>query len=320
VGSTALPAPIAPPMPLGTVAASNAAAALAAKPLALDLPPPRAGAEAHALSSAPPPEALQLLWFDPGSMARVREAWKSLLTGLDPLPGGKREKPADPKEPAREDDGMELDLLGILGSGKPTPAAELDDAMAAAVGPRSGFRAPLVLLAGDLRFPFDELETLKATVTAVTPLAAGDKKLRETIDAVNELLRAPGLPSSGGVAEKLTQRIKETFAQGNRILPAGYVEAQTDRILLEQRCYQRRTVLGDAWIRALLTPGAAGEGAIPAYLPVALAKVLPMFHSMKVRLVAEAQPQQDQYEEHAAALRVVALARVLAVRRRAGAR
>jgi isopentenyldiphosphate isomerase len=146
-------------------------------------------------------------------------------------------------------------------------------------------------------------------VTAVTPLIAGDKKLKETVDTVNELLKTPWLQSGTGVAEGLTARVKEAFAQGNRMLPPSYLDTHTDRILLEQRHYQRRTVFGEPWIRSLFAhPGSSQT--MPAYLPDAIAKKLPMFQTIRARLIAEAHLQQDQYETHPSALRVVAIGRV----------
>ncbi|HEX4405611.1 MAG TPA: hypothetical protein VH560_12320, partial [Polyangia bacterium] len=161
---------------------------------------------------------------------------------------------------------------------------------------------------GELTLPFDELETLKANVTAVTPLIAGDKKLKETVDTVNELLKTPWLQSSTGVAEGLTQRVREAFAQANRILPASYLETHTERMLLEQRHYQKRTMWGEPWIRSLLVP-ANGSTPIPAYLPEALSKHLPMFQRFKARVIAEALLQQDENEAQPIALKVLTLGR-----------
>jgi hypothetical protein len=154
-------------------------------------------------------------------------------------------------------------------------------------------------------------------VAAVAPLTSGDKKIKEIVDTVNELLKTPWLDGSSGVAESLTARVKEAFAQSARLLPAGYLDAHTERRLLEQRCYQRRTLLGKPWLRGLLTsPGSPAP--LPTYLPADLATVLPMYRRFKARLIVELYLQQDQHESHPYALRAVALARVAPGKRGTG--
>ena len=56
-------------------------------------------------------------------------------------------------------------------------------------------------------------------MAAVAPLTSGDKKIKEIVDTVNELLKTPWLEGSSGVAESLTARVKEAFAQSARLLP-----------------------------------------------------------------------------------------------------
>src|SRR5262249_27582578 len=147
---------------------------------------------------------------------------------------------------------------------------------------------------------------------SVTPLVAGDTQLREEIDLANEALKTPWPESSSGVAAKLTARVRATFAKGKRLLSPDALGAQIERLLLEQRRYQRRTVFGDEWIRGLLLLQAPGNP-IPTYLPSTLSKRLPMFQALRVRILAEAHLQQDQYENHPTALRAVALARCAVV-------
>ena len=48
---------------------------------------------------------------------------------------------------------------------------------------------------------------------------------------------------------------------------------------------------------------------MPAYLPEAAAKALPLFLRFPARVIAEVHPREDEVEEHPAALRVLALAR-----------
>ena len=201
------------------------------------------------------------------------------------------------------------DVFGVLTEAEPSTEAGLDEVFGRAVGPLGAFRPPLALVVGDLQLPFDELETLKATVAAVAPLTSGDKKIKEIVDMVNELLETPWLEGSSGVAESLTTRVKEAFGQSARLLPPGYLDAHTERRLLEQRHYQRRTLLGKPWIRGLLSPAGA-TALIPTYLPADLSTMLPMYRRFKARLIVEVHLQQDQHESHPYALRAAALARV----------
>ncbi len=96
--------------------------------------------------------------------------------------------------------------------------------------------------------------------------------------------------------------------EAKRALPAGALDAQVTRALLEQRCYERRTIFGEARLRALLSLG-DGAPALPAYLPEALATQLPMFQRLRVRMIAEAHLPQDENDPGATALRVMALGR-----------
>jgi hypothetical protein len=303
------PPSVREPLP-GVLAASNAAAG--AVPRSAPAPePPRAPSAPSPGATPTPAEVVDLLWFDPTVIDRVRDnpPWRGILAALAPRRPAIRydDEAPPPEEPPEVKD--RRDVFGVLTEAEPSGEGGLDEVFSRAVGPMGAFRPPLALVAGELALPFDELETLKATVAAVAPIAAGDKKIKEIVDTVNELLETPWLEGSSGVAESLTARVKEAFSQSARLLPAGYLEAHTERRLLEQRHYQRRTLLGKPWIRALLTPpGAAAP--IPTYLPADLATVLPMYRRFKARLVVELHLQQDQHEAHGYALRAAALARV----------
>lgn len=296
--------PGVPPSSAG--AASNAAA-----------DPRRPVGEARPAAPQRPRTPIELLWHDPTFVAKIRlePALRAALADRDKAASPKKNDKRAAVQPAPGPAGQQApsdrdDITTILATGNPAGIEGISMAMTEAINDRGGFNPPLLLLAGDLEFPFDEVETLKATVAAVTPLAAGDKKLKETIDAVGELLKTPWLQTAGSVTERLTTQVQEAFAAGNRILPAGYLETHTERILLEQRHYQRRTLLGQVWIRALLAaPGASIR--VPTYLPHSLARELPMFKRFPARMIAEVRVQADQYESHPSALRVVALGRVL---------
>lgn len=343
------PAPQAPPAAViaaaatsGAMAASNAAA-MGARPAAS---PAVTARPAEPAARPGGREILTLLWFDPAFTKPIseHERWKKIIEQPDDDPDEKEGKNPSRRDISQgdgdegEDAGEDADdpdmyvrddfeegpppsedvpqevldrrnVFKVLARGEPATAAGIDEELAGSIRRDGTLEPPLVLLAGDLLFPFDELETLKATVTAVSPLTAGDKKLKEVVDTVNELLKTPWLSRSGAVAEGQTARIKEAFGQGNRMVPASYLDSHTERILLEERHYQKRTVFGKVWIRSLYV-SASSPDQFPAYLPDSLAKELPMFQRLKTRLIAEVHMQQDQYESNPIALRVVALARV----------
>lgn len=263
-----------------------------------------------AVRAEPRAEALVFVWLNPDVMPRVRRKalWQSILAEVeDTLPDAESEDPALARDPAEIED--RRDALAILAKASAVDGDGLNEAIAAGMRDDGCFIPRLVLIAGELVFPFDELEVLKATVTTASPLAGNDENLKATIEAAKDFLRTPELRSAPAVAEGLTTRIKEAFAVGRRAVAPGYLDAQTERVLLEQRCYQKRALLGGPHLRALLTvPGAAAP--VPTYLPEATARKLPLYQRFRARLIVEVNLAVDQYESHAAALAVAALARL----------
>jgi hypothetical protein len=255
-----------------------------------------------------------LVWFDPESVPRIRRRppWRQILDELsEGAPDAELDDAALAAEPEAVEDRREV--FEILARGEPLEAQAMNEALSEAVRADGKFVAPLVLLEGELVFAFDELSALKATVATVTPLSAGDENLKSALAAAGELLRIPDPIAAPAVPEGLVTRIKDAFAQAKRVVPAGYVEAQTDRALLEKRAYQRRSVFGASHLRALLQL-TGGAPPVPSYLPGGVAEQLPMFQRFRARLIAELHLPVDQNEAHPAALKVLALARVAARR------
>jgi hypothetical protein len=257
-------------------------------------------AAAPAPDAAPAPpvrEAVKLLWFDPECLTGIRNhpRWRALLADLELKrssavgddSGRNGQGGGDPKKRDR------AEALEVLVRGEPAGAADLDRAFVEAMDEDGRFEPPLVLVSGDLELPFDELELLKATVTMASPLALGDKKLKDTLDSVNEVLKIPGLHSAGGIADGLTRRVEEVFApvRDRQKLPVDYLETGRTRMLLAQRHYQRRTLWGAAWLRGLLRP--TGGGAVVAYVPEELANKLPQVQAMRVKVVGEMDSWQE---------------------------
>jgi len=253
-----------------------------------------------------PGTAVELLWFDPARLDAIRgeRAFRSIMESIKPKSGDAdftESAPPEQRKAAKD----RREVTGLLSRGEPLSQDELRRAVDGAVDEDGRFVAPLVLLAGGMVFPFDKLETLKAMLAVVAPFAVTDKVLKEAVDTFAQLAKAPGL--QGGVAEGLTRQLEEAFGEVRRGLRAGYLDEQVTQVLLEQRHYQKRTVLGEARIRALVVIPGAQQQVIPSYLPVSLANELPMFQRLAVRLVAEAKRQVDQYETSPIGLRVVAL-------------
>jgi hypothetical protein len=259
---------------------------------------------------------------------RRKAEWRPILDALEGVPlDPDLDDPAFAKDPMGVEDRREV--FEILARAAATSAEGLDAALARSLRDDGKFVPALALFAGELDLPFDELAALRATMTTVSPLAGQDEALKGAVQAAKDFLATPGLMSAPAVAEGLTKRIEDAFAQGKRVVPAGYLEAQRERALLDQRQYQRRAVFGSKHLRGLLKLGGADAAAgvrlaagapkppgggtvVPAYLPEALAEVLPMYPRFKVRMVAEVRLAADRYESHPAALRVLALARLAA--------
>lgn len=255
------------------------------------------------------PDVVDLLWFDPASVPRVRAAFPSIVDELEFEPiDPKHDLPMDDPNASRD----RHDTFGILTRALPTDGRGISRSMLEAVSDTGRFTPPVVLIAGELRFPFDEVELLKATVAAIAPLVREeDKKLKDALEAANEVLKAPLLQAPSNV-EAVTGELREALRQAKRSVTVEKLDMHIERVMLEQRKYQKRTVFGDEQIRALCVP--AGEStAIPAYLPGSLATKLPLLLRMKTRLLAEAHAQQDQYEAHSNALRVLALGRLVSI-------
>ncbi|MBI4701218.1 MAG: DUF2169 domain-containing protein [Deltaproteobacteria bacterium] len=311
------PPAVRPPNPVAE-AAAEAAAKRAEPPGAVADGRAAAGGEQGAkepdAGTVRAREIVELVWYDPEAPRPVREhqAWAEVLDRL--RAERRKSEPIDfdaqpePEEPPEIKD--RRDIVAVMTRARVVHGAALPRALLQAVDEGGSFEPPLVLVSGSLRLPFDELETLKATITFVTPVMAGNKKLQEAVETAKELMATPWLQGSGEVADGLTQRIREAFRQGNRMLSPGHLEEHTERMLLQQRNYQRRTVFGEERLRALMTPSGTDD-AIPTYLPETLKKELPMFQSFPARLIAQGHVKQDQYETHDIALKVVALGRVI---------
>jgi hypothetical protein len=327
-GDVGAAAPIAPPArpaaakesaETGALGASNEAAAGARPWSMLRREQPSIAAIAAAEEAEKPMivrELLQLVWFDPASVPRIRrvEAWKKLLGELANKPVDKAlDDPMAGKEAWEVEDRREL--LEVLANGGRIDGQGVQDALESGVRDDGKYVIPLGLLAGEIETPFDEVAALKATVTVAAPLAGpSDEGLRAAVEAADKFLERSNLESAPAAAEGLSTQIREAFLREKKGVPEGSLDAQVERALLAGRHYQKRDVLGDKHLRALLWLPEEPQPLV-AYLPQVVANRLPLSRRFRARLLGEIHPAQDPYEKRDEALRVVALVTVATVKR-----
>lgn len=286
--------------PEGVLAASNAASVVAS----VDKPAQDKPAQDKPSADKPGP-TLDVIWFEQSFLPRMRKQaeWSAFVRPAQKPTVPQRGQPLPPPPSAdAAEEAAKADIQAILLRAQPARESNL------VPGGAGDKDASLYLLAGTLTFPLDDIEMLKATAKAAAPLAANDKKLKEVLDTVDEVLKMP-LEGAPEVVQSFLLKVREAWTSANKVLPPDYLVSHTERTLLNQRQYQKRELLDDEWIRALWS---TGEGtSMPAYVPAKLAKRLPLFRQFPARILVEALPQQDMYETHPVALRVVTLARVL---------
>jgi len=300
----------------GVLAASNAAAGGGALPSLAKRDGERTATPLFSGVRASPRldarDVLHLIWYQPDSVARICRvpAWRAILDEMEQQKADDGlDDPAPTRDPVEIED--KRDIFEILARGTAVDTDGLGDELGAAVRPGGKFVPPLLLLAGELSFPFDERETLKAMVGVATPIASADEALKNALREAREFLSMSDVVSPAPIVEGYTTRIRDAISRGRRTAATDLLEGQVERALLEGRHYQRRQVLGMNAVRALLSSGgSSGSRPAPLYLPDEVARKLPLFQRFRARLLVELYLQEDQYEPHPAALKALALGRV----------
>jgi hypothetical protein len=259
----------------------------------------------EALESVPPsaddterlgPKIVKLVWVDRKRVRAIRNGWRELLV-------------ADGRQ-GNDDQNELLDVHRVFVSAYPASATDIEGAVAEAVGREQAFQSPLILSSGELRLTYDELAVLRATLTAAAPFAAGQFELEQLLGAARSLISADWLGTADGVAAELTSRIRDTFSTATRALPPGFLDAQAQRIVVTERCYQYRELWGRRWLRATFTP-VHSDVPFTTYLPIEVAEYLPLIDQFFARVIAHVDLREDQFETHPLALKVCAIARVV---------
>ena len=257
------------------------------------------------------PDTLELVWLDPKSAGRIRKRrpWQALLD--EARKGPPEAEPAAPTLPHQDvpaDD--RRDVFLVLARAEATGSEGVAAALTGSIHADGKFAPPLLLVAGELRLLFDELEVLKAAVTTATPFTGGDEPLKTAVDGAGAFLETPDLLTAPAVAEGLFGRIRDAFGRVRRAVPPGYFEAQIDRAVLEHRRYQKRMFAGKPHLRALLT-GAGDKAPMLVYLAADTATKLPLYQRFPARMIVAGHLSTDQFEAQPFALEALALARVI---------
>ncbi|MDC3979488.1 DUF2169 family type VI secretion system accessory protein [Polyangium jinanense] len=301
----------------GVLGASNAAAGpsnagVAGKRDDVRISPTAFGAGVRPSGRLDTRDVLHLIWYNPESVARICRVpvWRAILDEMEDKPADETlNDPAPTKDPIEIEDTR--DIFEIMSRGVSQDVDQLEAELGAAVRPGNKFVPSLLLLAGELSFPFDERKTLEAAVAVATPIAGADEGLKTALREARDFLATPDQLCPAPIIEGYTARLREAYQRGRRALGPDALELQMERALIEGRHYQKRQVLGMNAIRAHLhTSTGTGARPAPVYLPEDIAKKLPLFQKFRARLLVELYFQEDQYEPHPAALKALAIGRV----------
>jgi hypothetical protein len=159
-------------------------------------------------------DILHLVWYHADSVARICKVpvWRAILQDMEQEPPDDNlDDPAPNRDPIEIEDMR--DIFEILAKAASEDVVEITDELTAAVRPGNKFVPPLLLLAGELSFPFDERETLRAVVAIASPLATTDEMFKSAVKDAKEFLASGAdqlCPAS--LAEGHTARIRETFS------------------------------------------------------------------------------------------------------------
>ena len=248
-----------------------------------------------------------LVWFLPTIIPRLKAMSRLAPIFAEPLKPRAPRSADEPFRPPTDPDRTEL--LKILSCATPSSAAEIRAALGEGLEDLFDLEPPLVFCGGELTPTMDEMDVLRATVAVAKSVAGTDKRLLSTIAVAEEALSAQLAPAP----ETLRNLVRQIeTASSSLALPPRFVASQVERVVVENRKYKRRSLLGAPRVRADLV--LAGGDAFPFYLPESAAGMLPLLPSFPVVALCEVRPKEDLMEVQAEALVCVALGRVLTMR------
>lgn len=191
-----------------------------------------------------------------------------------------------------------------IGQRDPVETAALSELLGVSISDTGEIGPTFCTLRGELQPCLDELERLCALASTLEPLGLMDKRLQDAVVHAKEVTERKLVATDA--IDAATRRLLDAHQQV--IKGATDLGPTLERTLVRARAFQRRTVLGESHVRALFTDGGA---ALPIYLPETAAALWPLARKLRVTLLIELLPSQDDTEEHELSGRAIALARMI---------
>ncbi len=281
----------------GVASASNAASEKATATKAV----------AQSLGIAPTKRVAQngyfdLLWYSP----QLADKLKALPEWAKIVQGDKKEWLNDKAREGRTNEEAERAVRRALARGAVLDSAGVHRAVLEAVDDDGVLVRPIVTVEGEVALILDPLEQLAVSLSLSEPLAASDKKFKESHDAAAEITRENRkitLPMIDGALG----RLRQAFAQNAKGYPPNYLETTAERWLVDERKYLKRVVLGSERLIATISTG--GGSPLPLYLPAELQQILPTVVRFRARVLAEPHAKQDAPDGDPTSLVALAVAR-----------
>lgn len=276
-------------------AAAASAAAAAAERDRDAQPRPRARPERG--DDQPP---IDLLWLDSSAVHRL---------GSEPLLAGSPRASAEWLEPAdaAKSSNSERDRHAVLRAIRAAPhigpeqlALRFRETIQGASGAR-----PLVCVDGTWHVEH-ALDESFALWVQVARLYVRDNGFHELASEILERAKTDQLPSD--VIDNLRKQLNAALSRASPAISAQAVEATVERMLVERRSSERRSVFGGEHLRASIAPEGRRGGRVRTYLAAAARDQLPLAPEFPVTLIGELRPRQEYRDESSVALRVVAIA------------
>ena len=269
---------------LGTVTAARAARRYPSAPPPGDQDKEFPTEERPVRASGVPREGVHLLWFDADADAVAARI------GPVAIEGSARTALVSP-------------------SRAPSAPRSLTTTIEAAIGPDGRFEPPPVTLTGDLSLTLAPLERLRALLTVAAVLEPADERAASLRQKGERLLAGPSPEGAGWLAGRIADDLEAAMA-ARAGAPDSLAGAR--RALHAARAYVRALVLGGRKVRGLLRD--AGGATLAVYISEDACVHLPLDERFRARVVGELYPRVDATDPAPFAIRVVGIARILALR------